>query len=592
MLARSPIKAATGWVALAKDTLRARTLDAGATPSFYAASAADSGLLETNDMLMRPRKTSFDFVVVGAGSAGCVLANRLTEDSTVEVCLIEAGPTANSIIIRMPAALTFPIESDVYNWKFESEPEIELHGRSIGQARGRGLGGSSSINGMVFVRGSDKDYDSWRSHGVEGWDFQDCLPYFRKMESFERGRDPMRGGAGPMSVVRSKAAHPLYRSFLAAGREFGLRDAGDYNSGNQEGVHVTQATIRDGVRCSTSLAYLAPALRRPNLTVMTDCLVEHVDFEGSSAVGVTITRRGERNQVRASQEVILSCGTVGSPHLLMLSGIGDREHLKSHGIATRAFVPGVGADLQDHVVAPLRFRSTEGVSIRRQLTPFGQIKLGLEWILFKTGLGATNFFEVGAFFKSSSDVPYFNMQHEFLPFLADFQSGKVTISDGFQYFVSQMRPYSRGRISLKSADPNAKPAIHFNYLTDRRDVSEMTHGIRKTLEMVQQSAWSPYRGEAVDTPDLEASDADIVAWLRTVANTEHHPTSTCRMGRDDLAVTDNAGRVRDVERLRIVDGSILPRIPSANINAPIIMVAEKIAATMQAPEPGRHIANR
>jgi choline dehydrogenase len=529
---------------------------------------------------MSRARNEFDYVIVGAGSAGCVLASRLTENPALEVCLIEAGPTDRNIVIRMPAALTFPIESDVYNWKFESEPEVELHGRTIGQARGRCLGGSSSINGMVFVRGSDKDYDGWRDFGVEGWDFKDCLPYFRKMESFEGGRDPMRGGAGPVSVVRSKAAHPLYQSFLKAGQEYGLRDAGDYNSGDQEGVHVTQATIRDGVRCSTSLAYLTPASRRPNLTVMTDCLVERVDFEGKTAVGATLSRRGGKAQIRAAREVILSAGAVGSPHLLMLSGIGDRQHLTEHGVLPRANLPGVGADLQDHVVAPLRFRSTDGVSIRRQLGAFGRVKLGLEWMLFKTGLGATNFFEVGAFFRSSGDVAYFNMQHEFLPFLADFQSGKVTISDGFQYFVSQMRPYSRGRISLKTANPVDKPAIRFNYLTDRRDAAEMTAGVRKTLEMVAQPAWSRYRGAAVDTPDLKASDAEIAAWLRTVANTEHHPTSTCRMGSDDLAVTDGEGRVHNVERLRVVDGSILPRIPSANVNAPIIMAAEKIAASI------------
>jgi len=266
----------------------------------------------------------------------------------------------------------------------------------------------------------------------------------------------------------------------------------------------------------------------------------------------------------------------------MLSGIGARDHLLEHGIPPVAHLPGVGADLQDHVVAPLRFRSPEGVSICRQLNTAGRIKLGLQWLLFKTGLGATNFFEVGAFFKSDEDVPYFNMQHEFLPFLADFQSGKVTISDGFQYFVSQLRPYSRGRISLKSANPADHPAIRFNYLTDQRDVTEMVAGIRKTLQIAAQPSWSRTRRAAVETPHLHASDAELTAWLRTVANTEHHPTSTCRMGSDDLAVTDAAGLVRDVVKLRIVDGSILPRIPSANVNAPIIMAAEKIAASIMA----------
>ncbi|MCF7531015.1 GMC family oxidoreductase [Pseudomonas petrae] len=522
----------------------------------------------------------YDYVIVGAGSAGCVLANRLSTDPAVTVCLIEAGPSDKSIFIQMPAALTFPIESDVFNWKFESEPEPELHGRTIGQARGRCLGGSSSINGMVYVRGSRHDYDSWRQLGVEGWDFDDCLPYFRKMESFESGRDPARGGDGPITVTRSKADHPLYQSFLKAGQEFGLADAGDYNSGSQEGVHVTQATIRDGVRCSTSLAYLKPAIRRPNLTVLTECLVERVNLENKVATGVTLTHKGEQKVLHAAREVVLCAGTIGSPQLLMLSGIGERTALAGHGIECAVHLPGVGADLQDHVVAPLRFTSPAGVSISRQLGTLGRLKLGIQWSLFKTGLGATPFFEVGSFFKSSDDVDYFNMQHEFLPFLADFQSGKVHIADGFQYFVSQMRPHSRGSIALRSANPQHKPIIRFNYLTDARDVTQMVNGIRKTLQMVEQPAWAAYRSGAVETPTLKTSDAELAVWLRQVANTEHHPTSTCRMGNDDFAVTDSKGLVHGVQRLRIVDGSILPKVPTANINAPIIMVAEKIAADM------------
>jgi len=522
----------------------------------------------------------YDYVIVGAGSAGCVLANRLSADPAITVCLVEAGPSDKSIFIQMPAALTFPIESDVFNWKFESEPEPQLYGRIIGQARGRCLGGSSSINGMVYVRGSRHDYDSWRELGVEGWDFDDCLPYFRKMESFEGGRDPERGGDGPITVTRSKADHPLYQSFLKAGQEFGLPDAGDYNSGSQEGVHVTQATIRDGVRCSTSLAYLKPAIRRSNLTVLTECLVERVNLENKVATGVTLKHKGEQKVLHAAREVVLCAGTIGSPQLLMLSGIGERSALAGHGIECAVHLPGVGADLQDHVVAPLRFTSPAGVSISRQLNTLGRLKLGVQWSLFKTGLGATPFFEVGSFFKSSDDVDYFNMQHEFLPFLADFQSGKVHIADGFQYFVSQMRPYSRGSIALRSANPTHKPIIRFNYLTDPRDVTQMVDGIRKTLQMVEQPAWAAYRSGAVETPTLKASDAELAAWLREVANTEHHPTSTCRMGSDDFAVTDSEGHVHGVQRLRIVDGSILPKVPTANINAPIIMVAEKIAAGM------------
>ncbi|BCH08401.1 choline dehydrogenase [Mesorhizobium sp. 131-3-5] len=529
---------------------------------------------------MSNKSNEYDYVIVGAGSAGCVLANRLTEDPNVSVCLLEAGPSDRSLFIQMPAALTFPIESDVYNWKFESEPESALHGRRIGQARGRCLGGSSSINGMVFVRGNPKDYDQWAGVGVEGWSFADCLPYFIKMESFEDGRDPNRGGSGPLSVTRSEAKHPFYDAFLRAGEQYGLGNAGDYNSGSQEGVHVTQATIRKGVRCSTAAAYLRPAISRPNLTVKTGCLVERIAFDGTTAKGVAYGRDGQAEKAIAGREVILSAGTIGSPHLLMLSGVGEAGHLRSHGIPLVAHSPGVGQNLQDHVVASLRFRSNGADAINRKLEGLGRVKLGLEWLLFRSGLGATSFFEVGAFFDGGSGTDYFNLQHEFLPFLADFQSGKVVLGDGFQYFVSQMRPFSRGAIRLKSADPKQYPAIRFNYFDDRRDMTEMVDGVRKTLEMAGQAAWSRHSAAQLDDVSRNSTDADIEVFIRNVANTEHHPIGTCRMGTDGDAVTDAVGLVHGIDRLRVVDGSILPKIPSANVNAPIIMAAEKIAAAI------------
>jgi choline dehydrogenase len=534
---------------------------------------------------MKTYQNTYDYLIIGAGSAGCVLANRLSENPSTTVCLIEAGPSDKSIFIKMPAALTFPIESDTYNWKYESEPERELHGRSVGQAQGRGLGGSSSINGMVFVRGSEKDYDGWKDFGIEGWNYADCLPYFKKMESFEAGVDPQRGGNGPLTVVRSEATHPLYQAFLQAGQEHGLSHAQDYNSGNREGVHVTQASIRDGVRCSTSLAYLDPVKRRPNLTVMTGCHVEKILFDGRAAIGAKVCAGKREMQLFAAKEVVLSAGAYGSPHLLMLSGIGEAAQLQAFGIPVLAELNGVGANLQDHVVAPLRYRSVPGASVSRELnSTLGRMKLGAQWLLFKTGFGATNFFEVGAFFKSDADVDYYNMQHEFLPFLADFQSGKVHISDGFQYFVSQMRPFSRGSVRLRSADPRVHAAVSFNYLTDPRDIQEMVRGIRKTMDMANQSAWNPYRLDAIDTPEPGASDTELESWLRQVANTEHHPSGTCRMGTDAMAVTDQSGRVHGVRNLRVIDCSILPRVPSANINAPTIMVAEKIAAEMVAAQ--------
>jgi choline dehydrogenase len=530
---------------------------------------------------MTAKSSEFDYVIIGAGSAGCVLASRLTEDPSVSVCLLEAGPTDRSLFIQMPAALTFLLESDTYNWKFESEPEPALHGRVLGQARGRGLGGSSSINGMVYVRGNPKDYDQWASLGVDGWSFNDCLPFFKKMENFEGGRDPMRGGSGPLSVTQSAAKHAFYDAFQLAGEQYGLPAAGDYNSGDQVGVHVTQATIKDGKRCSTAAAYLHPAMARPNLTVRTGCLVEKIVFSGTTAQGVAYRRKGQAETAMAGREVILSAGTLHSPHLLMLSGVGDAAHLKVHGIPLVGNLPGVGQGLQDHVVASLRFQSNGADAINRKLNSLtGRAKLGLEWLLFKKGLGATSFFEVGAFFDGGSGTDYFNLQHEFLPFLADFQSGKVVLGDGFQYFTSQMRPFSRGSIRMKSNNPNQKPALSFNYFEDRRDMTEMIDGVRKTLEMACQQAWSKYCTGQLDDVRRDSTNDEIEAFIRNVANTEHHPVGTCRMGRDAGAVTDAAGLVHGLDGLRIVDGSILPKIPSANVNAPIIMVAEKIADAM------------
>jgi len=520
---------------------------------------------------------TYDYVIVGAGSAGCVLAHRLSAHSGNTVCLLEAGPSGKSIFIQMPAALTFPIESKTYNWGYASAPEPHLDGRRIGQARGRCLGGSSAINGMVFVRGDPRDYDQWNRFGIADWDFGNCLPYFKRLESFEHGRDPNRGGDGPLSVVRSRAAHVFYERFIQAGEQFGLPRAEDYNSRRQEGVHVTQATIRNGVRSSTAEAYLFPAMHRDNLTVETGCFVERILFDRTTATGVDCIIKGERRTVSAAKEVILSAGAIGSPHLLMLSGLGDADRLAEHGVPLVAHLPGVGENLQDHVVAPIRYRSDKPVSVNRQLGMLGRARLGLEWLLLKRGLGASNFFETGAFFDGGSGSDYFNLQHEFLPFLADFQDGKVKLGDGFQYFVSQMRPYCRGHIRLTSPDPRTHPAIRFNYLADRRDLREMLDGIRMTREIARQAAWDEFRSEEIEPGPAVETDNELERWFRSAANTEHHPVGTCRMGNDEMAVTDGAGRVRGIENLRLVDGSILPLIPSANVNAPIIMVAEKIA---------------
>ena len=483
------------------------------------------------------------------------------------VCLLEAGPSDKSIIIQMPAAMTFPVENDTFNWKYTSEPEPRLISRRIGQARGRCLGGSSAINGMLFVRGNPRDYDSWTRFGLEEWTFEDCLPYFKRLECFAGSTDPNRGTGGPLSVQECKADHVFHDRFLEAAAQFGLERTPDHNSTVQEGSHVTQATIRDGIRISTAEAYLDPVKSRINLAIRTNYFVNRLVFEGNAAVGVEYSTRGSTRVIRAAKEVVVRTGTIGSPQILMLSGIGDAEHLKEHDIDAVQHVPGVGGNPQDHVVAPLRYRCDKPMSVKRHLDLFGRIRLGAERRLFRKGLGASNFFEVGAYFNSG-DAPgrYPDLQHEFLPILDDFQDGKVALADGFQYFVSQMRPYSRGCIRLKSADPRKHPAIHFNYLDDSRDLAEMLNGIRMTREMALQPAWDGFRHAELDQNLKDFSDEELTCRLRAHANTEHHPVGTYRMGDDDNSVTDGSGRVHGVDRLRVVDGSILPLVPTANIN--------------------------
>ena len=470
--------------------------------------------------------------------------------------------------------------------EYISEPEPQLNGRRIGQARGRCLGGSSAINGMVFVRGNPRDYDNWTRFGLEDWKFEDCLPYFKRLECFAGGTDPNRGTGGPLSVQESKADHVFHDRFLEAAAQFGLKRTPDHDSTVHKGSHVTQATIRGGIRSSTAEAYLDPVKSRANLAIRTNCFVNRLLFEGKAAVGVEYSTRGSPQVIRAAKEVVLCAGTIGSPQILMLSGIGDAEHLTEHDIDVVQNVPGVGGNVQDHVVAPLRYRYDKPTSVKRHLDLFGRIRLGAEWLLFRKGFGASNFFEVGAFFNSG-DAPggYPDLQHEFLPFLADFQDGKVALADGFQYFVSKMRPFSRGCIRLKSPDPRKHPAIYFNHLDDSRDLVEMLNGIRMTREMAHQPAWDEFRHAELDQDLKDFSDEELTCWLRVHANTEHHPVGTCRMGDDDNAVTDSSGRVHGVDRLRVVDGSILPLVPTANINGPIVMVAEKISDSILGKRP-------
>ncbi|WP_166366419.1 choline dehydrogenase [Pseudomonas akapageensis] len=522
--------------------------------------------------------SEFDYIVVGAGSAGCVVANRLSADGQTRVLLLEAGPSHNSVILKMPAALGLPLESTRFNWGFKSEPEPGLNGNRSDQHRGRVLGGSSSINGMVFVRGNPLDFDSWAEASLPNWSYSHCLPYFKKMETFEGGADKFRGGTGPLHVHKCKADNPLYQAFLGAGQDYGLRLNADQNGERQEGVNVAQASTYKGERWSTARGYLDSARERNNLVVKSGAFVTGLVFSGKTAVGVKYEINGVEQVAHVTREVILSAGAFGSPQLLLLAGIGDQKELKGLGIDVRHHLPGVGKGLQDHVAVAIQYSTPkQGVSPTRELSPLGRLFVGARWLATHGGLGGSNYFEVGAFFRGNDNVEYTNLQHEFFPMVGEFYRGKARITPGFQYFTSVMRPASRGSVTLASKDPKAAPVIRLNFLTAPGDLEQLREGLRKTREMIAQRSWDELRGEEISPGKHIQSDAELEQWIRNNAGTGYHACATCRMGVDEMSVVDQDGRVYGVENLRVVDASVFPALTTGNTNAPTIMLAEKLS---------------
>lgn len=531
-------------------------------------------------------KRRYDYVVIGSGSAGSVIAARLAEDPGVEVLLLEAGPKDDHLYIRMPAALGFPLMNDRFNWFYESEPEPHLDGRRIHEARGRVLGGSSSINGMNWVRANPWDYDNWSRMGLAGWSYAEVLPYFKKAETFDRGADAYRGGGGPMRVETCKAENPLYGAFLNAGQQMGLDHVADHNGYKQEGVHITQRNVGDGVRWNTHHGYIRTRPRKPNLTVETGARVLRIETSNHRAVRVVIRGRDGEVAYEVEREAILCAGAINSPQLLQLSGIGDADRLRSVGVAVTHHLPAVGRGLKDHVAAPVMYRATKNVSAAKELSLFGKAKLGAEWLFFKKGLGATNFFEVGTFMRLREEEAIPDVQFEFVPMLGEFQHGNVKLENGFQYFFSLMRPKSQGRVWIGSADPMANPKFVFNYFEERDDLDLAILATKAIRNTVRQNAWDAFRGaEVVPGADVR-SDAEIEAWLRATAGTNYHPCCSCRMGASEAdSVVDAMGRVHGMEGLRIVDASIMPEIVSGNLNAPVIMMAERIADDIRGRPP-------
>ncbi|XPF95732.1 choline dehydrogenase [Colwellia sp. RE-S-Sl-9] len=521
---------------------------------------------------------NFDYIIVGAGSAGCVLANRLSEDSTNNVLLIETGGSDKSIFIQMPTALSIPMNTKKYAWQFETQPEPFLDNRRMHCPRGKVLGGSSSINGMVYVRGHAKDFDEWQQHGAQEWDYAHCLPYFKKSEDWAFRTNEYRGKAGPLGVNNgNKMKNPLYKAFVNAGVEAGYFETKDYNAEQQEGFGPMHMTVKNGVRSSTANAYLRPAMSRSNLTVVTHALVHKVLLEGKKAVGVRYERKGKVVDVKANKEVVLSAGPIGSPHLLQLSGIGPKAVLEAANIEVKHDLPGVGQNLQDHLEFYFQFKCKRPITLNGKLDWFSKLKIGVRWILTKKGLGATNHFESCGFIRSKASVEWPDLQYHFLPAAMRYDGKEAFAGHGFQVHIGHNKPKSRGYIKAISADPTAHPEILFNYLEHEEDREGFRACVRLTREIINQQALDEYRGEEIQPGTHIQTDDEIDTFVRQSVESAYHPSCSCKMGTDEMSVVDPQTRVHGIEGLRVVDSSIFPTIPNGNLNAPTIMVAERAA---------------
>ncbi len=527
-----------------------------------------------------------DYVIVGSGSAGSVVASRLSEDGKYSVLVLEYGGSDFGPFIQMPAAFSYPMNMNRYDWGFKSEPEPHINNRVLATPRGKVIGGSSSINGMVYVRGHARDFDHWADEGARGWSFADVLPYFKRAENVHGGEEGWRGTDGPLHVTREATKNPLFKAFIDAGQQAGFEVTADYNGAKQEGFGAMEQTIWKGRRWSAANAYLKPARKRSNLAVM-QCLARRILFNGKRATGVEIQRGDRIEKVAARREVILAASSINSPKLLMVSGIGPAGELRKNGIDVLVAREGVGQNLQDHLELYVQQKCTQPITLYSRLGLISRAMIGAEWLFLKTGLGTSNQFESAGFVRSGAGVEYPDIQFHFLPVAIRYDGKVAAKSHGFQAHVGPMRSKSRGAVTLASNDPLAPPRILFNYMSHEEDWQDFRHCIRLTREIFGQKAFDPYRGDEISPGADVQSDAQLNAFIAEHVESAYHPCGTVKMGRtsDPMAVVDPECRVIGVEALRVVDTSIFPRITNGNLNGPAIMVAEKASDHILGREP-------
>jgi len=528
----------------------------------------------------------YDYIIIGAGSAGCVLANRLSEDAGTSVLVLEFGGSDRSVLIQMPSAFSLPMNTSKYNWRYETVAEPHLDNRRLHCPRGKVLGGSSSINGLVYIRGHACDFDEWESLGAKNWGYRNCLPYFKRAEQYKFGGDDYRGGAGPLATNNgNNMQNPLYGAWVEAGTEAGYIKTDDCNGYMQEGFGAMHMTVKDGVRWSTANAYLRPAMSRPNLTVITHAMSRRILLDGKRAVGVEYDQGGQTHKVMCNREVLVASGPIGSPHLLQRSGIGPAAVLKSAGIEVRHDLPGVGENLQDHSEIYIQYACKEPVTLNGKMSLLGKALIGLRWLLFKDGLGASNHFEAGGFIRSSKGLRWPDIQFHFLPAAMRYDGDKPFKGHGFMVLTGPNKPKSRGHVRALSADPYQHPQICFNYLESEEDREGFRRCVRLTREIIAQPAMDRYRGEELAPGPQVQTDEEIDAFVRANMESTMHPCGSCRMGEDDMAVVDSALRVHGLQGLRVIDSSVFPSEPNGNLNAPTIMLAERAADLVRGRQP-------